>query len=115
MGMPSGDSPDKVREYYNYLEAHHQTDGRVATWHVDWLSLTWMWGFVVVITIGLLVWVLQYRSTHQRGGIYPAARWGGYTTEIARPATAFFLLLAAVLTAFGVAIVVGHLVWGQKF
>jgi hypothetical protein len=115
MGMPSGDSPEKVREYYLYLQGHHETDGRVATWHVDWVSLAWMWGFVVVIAAGLVMWVLQYRSTHQRGGIYPAARWGGYTTEIARPATVFFLLLAAVLTAFGVAIVVGHLIWGQKF
>jgi hypothetical protein len=38
-----------------------------------------------------------------------------YTTEIGRPATRFFFLLAAVLTGFAVAIIFGHLVWGQKF
>jgi hypothetical protein len=74
-----------------------------------------MWGFVLVVVVALLAWVLQYRSTPQRGGIYPAARWGGYTTEIARPATGFFILLCAVLTVFAVALIVGHLVWGQKF
>ena len=28
-----------------------QTDGRTATWHVDWVSLAWMWGFVVALAL----------------------------------------------------------------
>jgi hypothetical protein len=36
MAIPSGDSPDEVRDIYLYLQGHHATDGRVATWHVDW-------------------------------------------------------------------------------
>jgi hypothetical protein len=115
MAMPSGDSPAKAEQYYKYLQAHHQTDGRVATWHVDWLSLAWLWGFVIVLAFALLFWVWQYRTTRQRTGIYPVDRWGGYTSELAGPATAFFLLLTVVLTAFAVALIVGHLVWGQKF
>ena len=46
MTMPSGDSPQAAQDYYDYLLAHHQNDGRTATWHVDWVSLAWMWGFV---------------------------------------------------------------------
>jgi hypothetical protein len=42
-------------------------------------------------------------------------RWGGYTSELAGPATRFFLLITAVLTGFAVVLIVGHLVWGQKF
>ena len=41
--------------------------------------------------------------------------FGGYTTELAGPATFFFVLLTLVLAGFAVAIIVGHLVWGQKF
>jgi hypothetical protein len=113
MGMPSGDSPKTVESYYQYLQSHHQTDGRVDTWHVDWLSLAWLWGFVVVLALVLLWWVWQYRSTRQK--IYPVDEFGGYTTELAGPASRFFILLSVVIVAFAVALIVGHLVWGQKF
>jgi hypothetical protein len=119
MAMPTGDTPEKVEEYYRYLQGQHETDHPVATWHLDWFSLAWMWGFVIVIAAGLLLWVWQYRTTLQRSegraAMYPVDRFGGYTTEQAGPATFFFILLVLILTGFGVAIIVGHLVWGQKF
>ena len=114
-GMPTGDTPHKVREYYLYLNGHHQTDHRVQTWHVDWMSLAWMWGFVIVLSLVIIWWIWQYRTTRQRTGIYPVDRFGGYTSELAGPATLFFLLLTAIIAAFAVALIVGHLVWGQKF
>jgi hypothetical protein len=113
--MPSGESPQAANDYFLYLQGHHQTDGRVATWTVDWVSIAWLWGFLAVIVIGLLWWVRQYRSTRQRTGIYPVDSFGGFTTELAGPATFFFLFLTVVLTAFAVAIIVGHIVYGQKF
>jgi hypothetical protein len=115
MGMPTGDSPQKVEEYYLYLQGHHETDHTVATWHVDWMSLAWMWGFVVVLSLAIILWVWQYRTTRHRAGLYPVDDFGGFTTEMAGPATRFFLLLTVVLTGFAVALIVGHLVWGQKF
>jgi hypothetical protein len=119
MAMPTGDTPEKVEEYYRYLQGQHETDHAVATWHVDWLSLAWLWGFLIVIAVGLLFWVWQYRTTLQRSegraAMYPVDSFGGYTTEQAGPATFFFILLVLILTSFGVAIIVGHLVWGQKF
>ena len=114
-GMPSGDSPQEVKEFYTYLQGHHETDNRVATWSVDWVSLAWLWGFVIVLVLALIFWVWQYRTTRQRTGIYPVDSFGGYTSELAGPATLFFVLLTIVLTAFAVALIVGHLVWGQKF
>jgi hypothetical protein len=113
MAMPSGSSPEKSEQYYRYLQGHHETDGRVVTWGVDWVSLAWLWGFVVVMSLLLLLWIWQYRTTRQR--IYPVDRFGGYTSELAGPATLFFLLLSGVLAAFAIVIIVGHLVWGQKF
>jgi hypothetical protein len=113
--MPSGDTPEKARQFYLYLQGHHESDGRIATWHVDWMSLAWLWGFLIVLVLGTLLWVRQYRTTRQRSGIYPVDTFGGWTTEAAGPATLFFLLFTAVIVAFGVAIIVGHIVWGQKF
>jgi hypothetical protein len=115
MGMPTGDTPDKAEEYYRYLQGHHETDHRVATWHVDWMSLAWMWGFVVVLSLVIIWWVWQYRTTRQRTGMYPVDSFGGYAAELAGPATRFFVLLSVILTGFAVALIVGHLVWGQKF
>ena len=113
--MPTGDSPQKVRDYYLYLQGHHQSDGRIATWHVDWFSLAWLWGFVIVLGLVLIWWIWQYRTTRQRPGIYPVDSFGGFTSELAGPATRFFVLLTVILTGFAVAIIVGHIVWGQKF
>jgi hypothetical protein len=115
MGIPSGDTPQKVHDYYQYLQAHQETMHAPATWHIRWLDLAWLWGFVIVLVLVSLAWVWQYRSTRQKAGIYEADSFGGYTTELAGPATFFFLLLNALLTGFAVVLIVGHLVWGQKF
>jgi hypothetical protein len=115
MAMPTGDSPQKARDYYLYLLGHHQSEHPVATWHVDWMSLAWMWGFVIALVLVLLWWVRQYRTTRQRSSLYPIDTFAGYTTELAGPATRFFVVFAVFVTAFAVALVVGHIVWGQKF
>ena len=47
-------------------------------------------------------------------GIYPVDSFGGYTTELAGPATASSSSSPA-SSRFAVALIVGHLVWGQKF
>jgi len=113
--FPRGDTPEKAREFYLYLQGHHETENRVATWHVDWTSIAWMWGFLVVVVLALLLWVKQYRTTRQRTGIYPVDRFGGWTSEAAGPAPLFFILFSAMIVAFGIAIIVGHIVYGQKF
>ena len=115
MGMPSGETPQKAHDYYQYLLSQHQTERRSATWHVDWLSLAWLWGFIIVLIVAAGLWVKQYRTTRQRAGIYPVDRFGGWASEAAGPATAFFLILTAFLTAFAVVLVISHLIWGQRF
>ena len=114
MGMPSGDSPQKVDAYYKYLQGHQETFQRPATWHVHWIDLAWLWGFVIALSLVALGWLWQYRTTRQRG-IYPVDSFGGYTSEQAGPATFFFLLLCVLLTGWAVVLIVGHIVWGQKF
>jgi hypothetical protein len=114
MAMPSGDTPAKAQQFYTYLQRHQETMQAPATWHVRWVDLAWLWGFVIALSLVLLLWVWQYRSTRQRG-IYPVDEFGGYTTELAGPATAFFLLFSVIVVAFAVVLIVGHLVWGQKF
>jgi multisubunit Na+/H+ antiporter MnhC subunit len=115
MSFPKGDTPEQVRQFYLYLNGHQETTHPVQSWHVDWMSLAWLWGFVIVLTLVLLLWVRQYRTTRQRGGIYPVDSFGGWTTEAARPVTGFFLLLTAIIVGFAVALIVGHIVYGQKF
>ena len=113
MGMPSGDSPQKANEYYHYLQSHQLTMQRAATWHVRWLDLAWLWGFMIVLSLATLYWIWQYRSTRQK--IYPVDSFGGYTTELAGPSTRFFMLLTVVLVGWAVVLIVGHIVWGQRF
>jgi hypothetical protein len=109
-GMPK--QPDA---YYQYLQSHHQSDHPLEPWHVDWMSLAWMWGFVIVLTVVTLLWIRQYRSTRQRAGVYPVDTWSGYASEMAGPASFFFIVFSVIVVAFAVALIVGHIVWGQKF
>ena len=115
MPMPSGDSPRQVDRYYHYLQGHQETMQSAASWHVKWVDLAWLWGFAVVLAAVLLWWVRQYRSTRQGTGIYPVDSFGGYTTELAGPSSTFFLILSAIVAAFAVVLIVGHIVWGQLF
>lgn len=111
--MPSGESPQHARRFYDYLQAHQQTMYRPDTWHVRWMDLAWLWGFVIVLAAVLLWWIWQYRTTRQ--SIYEVDSWGGYTSELARPSSSFFIVLSLVLTGWAVFLIVGHIVWGQKF
>jgi hypothetical protein len=115
MGMPKGDSPQKAQQYYHYLQGHQETLQAPATWRVHWLDLAWLWGFAVVLALGIIWWVWQNRTTRQRTGIYPVDSFGGFTTEMAGPSSLFFLLITLILTGWAVVMIVGHLVWGQKF
>jgi hypothetical protein len=115
MAMPSGDSPDKARQFYRYLLARHETEHRVKTWYVDWLSEAWVWGFVAALALILIWWIWQYRTTRQRTGIYPVDSWSGFATELAGPATLFFVLFCAIVVGFAVALIAGHIVNGQIF
>ena len=115
MAMPSGDTPTKAQQYYHYLQGHDQTFYKAATWQVRWLDLAWLWGFLIALVLVILYWMWQYRTTRQKTGIYPVDQFGGYTTELAGPATGFFLLLTLLLAGWGVVMIVGHIVWGQKF
>jgi hypothetical protein len=115
MAMPRGDTPQKVHEINHYLLSHHETEHPVKTWTVNWLSLAWMWGFVAALSLIVIWWIWQYRTTRQRTGIYPVDSWSGYASELAGPATLFFVLLTAILTGFAVAMIVGHIVHGQMF
>ncbi|MEA2405211.1 MAG: hypothetical protein QOE08_1858 [Thermoleophilaceae bacterium] len=116
MSMPSGDSPKDAQQYYHYLQSHQLVPhGRDATWHVDWTSLAWMWGFVAVLVVIIFVWIRQYRTTRHRFGIFPLDTWAGYTTEAAGPATTYFFVFTLVVVLFGGEMVVGHLLNGQLF
>jgi len=115
MGMPSGESPQHAQQYYHYLQGHQETMQRPATWHVHWIDLAWLWGFVIALSLMLLLWIWQYRTTRQKTGVYPVDSFGGYTTELAGPSTLFFILFSVVITGWAVVLVVGHLIWGQKF
>jgi hypothetical protein len=115
MGIPSGDSPQKAQQYYHYLQGHQETLQRADTWHVHWIDLAWLWGFLIVLILTILLWIWQNRTTRQRTGIYPVDTFGGFTTELAGPATFFFIVLTIVLSGWAVVMIVGHIVWGQKF
>ena len=58
---------------------------------------------------------LAVPDTRHGAGVYPVDSWGGFTTELAGPATRFFMLLTAIVTGFAVTLIVGHLVNGQIF
>ena len=82
---------------------------------MDWVSLRWMWGFVIALVLIFVVWVRDYRSSHPQVGIAPLDRWGGYTTEAAGRVPLAFWVVTIIIVAFGAEFVIGHLINGQLF
>jgi hypothetical protein len=116
MAMPKGDSPRVAHDYYEYLQSRQLAPhGRTETWHVDWTSLTWLWGFVLVLCVFIALWIRDYRSTHPQTGISPLDRWSGYATEAGASVPVFFWVVTLVVVAFGAEFVIGHLISGQMF
>src|SRR3989442_12184977 len=103
MSMPTGDTPQKVQEFYLYLNGHQETTRPVQPWHVDWMSVAWLWGFVLSLIVVLLLWGRQYRTTRQRRGIYPADSFGGGSSETPGRARGFLLRLSAAIAGLAVA------------
>jgi hypothetical protein len=116
MGMPTGDSPQTAERFYHYLQSRQlEPHGRVETWHIDWASLAWLWGFVALVIVVLLIWIREYRSHHPAEPISPLDRWGGYTTEGAGHVPWSLWLIFAIVVVFGAEFIIGHLVSGQLF
>ena len=117
MAMPRGDSLQKVDQYYQYLQERQLAPhgNTIRSWHVNWTSLLWEWGFVVALALVLFSWIRYYRSTHPETGISPLDRWGGYTTEAGGRVPIFFWVITLAIVAFGAEFVIGHLVNGQVF
>ena len=114
--MPTGDTPQKVQAYIDFLQSHHQTNGPLVTWHIVWDAIGWTWGIFAMIVFALVLWIWQYRTTRRGSFLYPVDTWGGYTTESARPATTpFFLYVLLLIVGMDIALIVGHLVWGQTY
>ena len=116
MAMPRGDSVQDVHDYYQYLQARQLSPhGRTETWHIDWVALRWLWGFVIVLVLILLVWVRDYRSSWVKSGISPLDRFGGYATEAAQRVPLSFWVFTLLVAGFGGEFVIGHLISGQLF
>jgi hypothetical protein len=116
MAMPRGDSVQKVQDYYHYLQARQLSPhGRTETWHIDWVALRWLWGFVIVLAIILLWWIRDYRSSWVKTGISQLDRFGGYTTEAAGRVPLSFWIFTILVAGFGAEFVIGHLTSGQLF
>ena len=81
MAMPSGDSPQKAQQFYDYLLSHHEAERPVQAWSVNWLSLAWMWGFVAALAVILIWWVRQYRTTRQKS-LYLVDTWSGQVVDV---------------------------------
>ena len=73
MSMPTGDTPEKADDFYLYLNAHQQTTHPVQTWHVDWMSLAWLWGFASILDRRSCS--SGSSSTGRRGSARASIRW----------------------------------------
>ena len=89
---------------------------RPDTWHVHWIDLAWLWGFVIVPRdrhplVDLAVPIDPPAGTDLSGGQLRRLHDGAGRAR----RRVFFLVLTVILTAWAVVLIVGHIVWGQKF
>jgi hypothetical protein len=114
MGMPSGDSPAKAHQYYEYLQVHDQTLQVPATWHVHWLDLAWLWGFVIAlgrdVAVGLAVPLDPQKAGSTRSTSSVATQ-----TDARGPGDLLLPRSRSVADRLRCRLDRGHIIWGQKF
>ena len=57
----------------------------------------------------------EFRRNRERSPLPHVAEFFCSPTDMHGPASLFFLLLTVIVVAWAVVLIVGHLVWGQKF
>lgn len=78
--VPTGDTEETVRQYYNYLY-HYWLDRITQNYYIHWDTLAWVVLWLFVLAAGFYAYSRWQRYTHDAKEPYPVESYNGYISE----------------------------------
>ena len=112
--VPSGNSGEVVRNYYNYLYSHY-LQGITQNYFIHWDVLAWWLLWLVVLAGGFYAYTRWQRRTHAPQEPYPVETYNGYIQESNGPVGLFLKLFFAGMVIWLLVTTILDLVRGQIY
>lgn len=115
LDVPTGDTPEKVNEYYAYLTKIwlERTGGQ--TFEIDWADHFWigLWIFLLAGIFGVYSFWQRYTRAHREP--YPIESYDGHIQEANGPVGGFLMLFFAGVFVWAVILTVLAIREGQVY
>src|SRR3954466_9399386 len=111
--VPTGDTPEVVQAYYQYLLAHYinPTAQNIAT---NWFLVGIVLGWVTIVTGLFFVYFRRSRS-EKPSRLYPVETYNGYISESNADTGIFLYVFFALVVLWLLYITIGDLTQGQIY
>ena len=111
--VPTGDTPEVVQAYYQYLLAHYinpTTQNIVTNWFLVGVVLAW-----VTIVTGLFFIYFRRSRSEKPSRLYPVETYNGYISESNADVGVFLYVFFALVVLWVLYITIGDLTQGQIY
>jgi hypothetical protein len=111
--VPTGDTPEIVQAYYEYLLAHYvnPTAQNIVT---NWLLVSVTLGWVAIVAGLILIYFRRVRS-EKPSKLYPVETYNGYISESNATTGAFLYIFFALVILWLLWVTVSNLTQGQLY
>jgi hypothetical protein len=112
--VPTGDSGDIIRQYYDYLYNHYLSQ-ITQKYYIHWDTLLWVLLWIFILAAFFYAYTRWQRTTHQPKEPYPVESYNGYIEEGNGPVGTFLKLFYIGIFIFLVIMTVLNLLNGQIY
>lgn len=111
--VPSGDTPEAVQAYYQYLLAHYinPASQNIAT---NWLVVGVVLGWVALISALFFIYFRRARN-EKPSRLYPVETYNGYISESNAGVGVFLYIFFALVVLWLLYVTVSNLTQGQLY
>jgi hypothetical protein len=112
--VPSGDTGEIVRQYYQYLYANYLSHVN-QNYYIHWDTLLWVLLWIVILAGGFYAFTRWQRYTRQDKEPYPVESYNGYIQEANGPVGTFLTIFFVVIFLWLLGMTISNLVLGQIY
>ncbi|MFN2198453.1 MAG: hypothetical protein ACK2UW_20195 [Anaerolineales bacterium] len=112
--VPSGDTPEVVQRYYNYLYQNYLSHLN-QNYYIHWDTILWVLLWIVILAGGFYAFTRWQRYTRQQKEPYPVESYNGYIQEGNGPVGPFLTIFFIVMIIWLIAMTISNLLVGQIY
>jgi len=115
LDVPTGDTPQEVQDYYDYLFSHWLSVTGGQTWLIDWGTVFWLGVWIVILAgvFGAYSYWQRYTRAHREP--YPLESYDGHIQEMNGPVGPFLWMVFATVFFWAVLLTIVQIRNGQIY